>query len=91
VAQGTDPRLCIIDYERDIRGFNFINGEGPDSIVAGLTITNGYAVNGGGVRCDASNPTLTHCTISGNSAHDDGDVDLADLAKILALYGTTCV
>ncbi len=59
-----DPALCIIDCEGDGRGFYFHSGEGPGSIVEGLTITNGSA----GVLCSESSPTLTGCTISGNSA-----------------------
>ncbi len=68
-----DPALCIIDCENDGRGFYFHNAEGPDSIVLGLTITNGSASSGGGVYCrDFSSPALTNCTISGNSASNGG-------------------
>jgi hypothetical protein len=68
--------LCIIDCEGNGRGFTFHSGEGADSIVAGLTITNGYTAGvGGGVSCFSSHPTLTHCVISGNSASWGGGVD----------------
>ena len=63
-----DPAMCIIDCEGVGRGFYFHNGEGLDSIVQGLTITNGVAPSsagrGGGVYCLNSSPTLTNCTIS---------------------------
>jgi parallel beta-helix repeat protein len=64
-----DPAQCIIDCASGGRGFHFASGEGSDSIVEGLTITNGYAESGGGVFCTAlSSPTLTNCAINGNSA-----------------------
>ena len=81
-----DPTMCIIDSENDGRGFYFHTGEGSDSIVEGMTITNGYVSSGspggrygGGVCCmDGSSPTLTSCTISGNSAHYGGGVSCRD-------------
>lgn len=49
------------------RGFHFYHDEDANSILAGLTITNGYTVNsGGGIRCIEASPTITHCDIIGN-------------------------
>mgnify|MGYP002064816145 CR=1 FL=1 len=39
-----DAASCVIDCEGDGRGFYFHSGEGPDSIVEGLTITTGWSV-----------------------------------------------
>jgi hypothetical protein len=59
------------------RGFRFISGEGPDSIIAGLTITRGYGPNepvgymasaGGAIFCFTSNPTISLCVINDNYA-----------------------
>ena len=73
-----DPALCIIDCEDNGRGFHFHSGEGPDSVVQGLTITNGHVDSGsgggGGVYCSFSDPTLTNCVISRNTADDGGGV-----------------
>jgi hypothetical protein len=81
-----DPALCIIDCEggptAPHRGVYFQNGEGPDSVLEGLTITNGYVTQdspgsayGGSVYCGAgSSPTLTHCTFLANSADYGGGV-----------------
>jgi len=49
------------------RGFYFHNDEGPDSVLDGLTITNGAAYFGGGIWCDSS-PTVSNCIISNNKA-----------------------
>ncbi len=71
-----DPALCVIDgqgtEDEPHRGFYFHNGEGPESVVAELTITGGYALAGGGVYCSESNPTLTGCTLTDNVAGVEG-------------------
>jgi len=46
--------------------------EGADSVLDGFKITNGLNSLGGGIFCSSSSPTITNCTISGNSAGDDG-------------------
>jgi hypothetical protein len=52
------------------RGFYFHSGENAGSVLNGLTITNGYVMDGcgGGVRCNSSSPAITNCTFVGNSA-----------------------
>ena len=49
-SQGDVPEECIIDCggsdadpDQTLRGFTFNSGEGPGSIVRGITITNGVA------------------------------------------------
>ena len=59
------------------RGFHFHSGEGLNSVIDGLTITNGYGPeaphgripqsSGGAIFCNASSPTITKCRIKGNS------------------------
>ncbi len=65
---------CQGDQSEPHRGFNFHSGEGPNSVVAGLTITDGYADNGGGIYCDNSSPTISHCTIKGNIGGTGGGI-----------------
>ncbi|MGB2985555.1 MAG: right-handed parallel beta-helix repeat-containing protein, partial [Phycisphaerae bacterium] len=76
---GTDPH----------RGFIFQSGETTESVVSGLTITNGHAADGvdgnetspdgdhgshgGGVYCDGSSPTITRCVLMANRAGSGGD------------------
>ena len=64
----TDPSLCIIDCQGSGYGFSFSSGEASDSVIRGLTITNGVATSGGAVLCTGSSPSLTNCTITGNLA-----------------------
>ena len=70
VRSENGPKVTVIDCENLDRGFYFHSGEGTYSIVAGLTITDGNVSpqNGGGILCDYSSPTITNCTISGNTA-----------------------
>jgi parallel beta-helix repeat protein len=63
--------VTIIDCESLGRGFYF-NGEGPASILSGVTIQNGSADGGGGIYCYNSSPTITDNTITGNSAASVG-------------------
>lgn len=77
-VRGTDPAdlnvvaNTVIDPDatqsEPHRGFYFHNGEDPNSIVDGLTISNGYAGSGGAIKCVSSSPTITNCIIRGNWA-----------------------
>ncbi|MBN2592255.1 MAG: hypothetical protein JXA81_02020 [Sedimentisphaerales bacterium] len=51
---------------------SFLNGEDPNSILTGFTITGGLDDLGGGIRCDKSAPTIRRCLIVGNQAMQNG-------------------
>lgn len=74
-----DPNMVmatIIDADGSIgnehRGFVFESGEGATSILAGVTIVNGYATSGGGIRCINSSPTIRHCVIETSVSTGNG-------------------
>lgn len=46
--------------------FIFQDGEGPDSVVAGLTITGCYGAYGGAMVCWSASPTVRDCVFVGN-------------------------
>jgi hypothetical protein len=71
------------------RAFYFHSGEGLNSIVAGLTITNGYTryLGGGGVHCINSSPTITRCRIEGNVAEGYGTEAAGDIRILENGYG----
>ena len=94
-VRSTDPNdwpvvaATVIDCEGSEadphRGFKFHSGEDANSVLAGLTITNGYgprdviagndrAFVGGGVYCAASSPTISKCIIGHNQAPNGGGV-----------------
>ncbi len=76
VRSENGPETCIIDCQgteaEPHRGFTFTSVEDENSILEGFTITNGYAVEGGGIYCNNSSPTVTNCLIIGNSAYEGG-------------------
>jgi len=56
------------------RGFYFHGAEGPDSVLDGLTIVNGYEFCGGGIYCYYASPTISRCQIANNSADYGGGI-----------------
>jgi len=63
------PDVTIIDAN----GLNStvvkcVSGEDANTTLEGFTITGGKASNGGGMNNNGSNPTVTNCTFSSNSA-----------------------
>jgi parallel beta-helix repeat protein len=69
-----DPGACVIDCEQYGRGFYFHSHESAAAAVHGITIRNGRVLGsaGGGVYCDYSSPTLSHCRITDNEAFSGG-------------------
>ncbi|HUV40799.1 MAG TPA: LamG-like jellyroll fold domain-containing protein, partial [Sedimentisphaerales bacterium] len=82
-VRSTDPEdpcvvaATVIDCEQSGRGFVFQSNEDADSILTGLTITNGriagtYAIpdaHGGGIYCIGASPTIAHCSIVNCTAY----------------------
>jgi hypothetical protein len=63
---------CNASEEDPHRGFLFGTGENGRSELSGLTVTRGYAANGGGVTCSKSSPIISNCTFVENSAKRGG-------------------
>ncbi|MBN1787750.1 MAG: hypothetical protein JW806_05085 [Sedimentisphaerales bacterium] len=82
-VRSTDPQdpnivaATVIDCEQDGRGFVFQNGEDSNSVLSGLTVTNGMidpyydSAYGGGILCDGASPTITNCQIINNTTNGD--------------------
>lgn len=61
----------IIDCEdAETSGIRFANGEGPDSVLSGLTITRCY----GSLYCDSSGPTISNCRFINNNVFYGGSI-----------------
>ncbi|MHC4570755.1 MAG: outer membrane protein assembly factor BamB family protein [Planctomycetota bacterium] len=56
------------------RGFNFHSGEDANSVLSGLTITNGYNSRGGGISCSQSGPRISNCIITDNRTYFGGGI-----------------
>jgi len=82
---------CNGTEEEPHRGFYFHYGEDANSILNGLTITNGYASSGiwldycGGaiLLTDNSSPTITNCTLSENTATSGGGIFIRNCKSII--------
>ncbi|UCE65803.1 MAG: right-handed parallel beta-helix repeat-containing protein [Candidatus Zixiibacteriota bacterium] len=62
----------IIDGDTLGSVVTFNHGETPNAIITGFTIQNGFSMNGGGINCSSSNPTIDHNVVSGNTSESDG-------------------
>ena len=72
-ATAQDDELGAIDWtllDGDCLGpvVEFDDGEGPDCVLQGFTITGGCARSGGAILLDNSGPTIRNCLIVGNRA-----------------------
>jgi len=66
------PARTIIDGAGAGSVVTFDSGESLDSVLAGFTIRNGDAEDGGGIHCYEASPTIRNCTIRDNRARDWG-------------------
>ncbi|MHC4624936.1 MAG: right-handed parallel beta-helix repeat-containing protein [Planctomycetota bacterium] len=71
-----DPNIVagtVIDANGLGSVVTFNSGEGADSVLEGLTITNGHAFSGGGIDLFGSaRPTVSYCAITDNVAEEAG-------------------
>ena len=77
VRSENGPEACVIDIQgsevEPHRAFTFDAGEGPDSVVEGFTIENGYASQGGAVLVvSESDPLFQSCIFQHNTATGEG-------------------
>lgn len=78
-SQSGDPSTCIVDVVSEYEsGFEFLHGEGPNSVLAGVTITHGYS----GVKCrTGSSPSIINCAFVDNSASNGGGISCLSFAS----------
>lgn len=75
---GTDPNnpdvvaATVIDGGQTGSVVKFINREGKESVLKGITLRNGHSENGGGIYCSSSSPSIINCVITGNSSDTNG-------------------
>ena len=72
VRSENGPNNSVIDGGANGSVVTFATGEGLGSILKGFSITNGSVVNGGGIYCDGSSPSIADCIISQNTATGNG-------------------
>jgi predicted outer membrane repeat protein len=71
-SESGDPHSCIVNIQGDEllwrRGFQFFNGEGPETVLDGITIMNGYGYEGSAIWCWGASPTITNVILRRNTA-----------------------
>jgi hypothetical protein len=83
-SENCDPDACVIDCQGSEadphRGFRFVSGEGAESVLEGVTVSNGHAAGtspenrGGALYCANSSPTLRECRFGASHAYIGGAV-----------------
>ena len=67
------PFQTIIDGQGTTPGLVLENGEGPSTVVTGITFRNAYSdQEGGAIRCDNTSPTIRNCVFENNRAAKNG-------------------
>ena len=62
----------VIDGNQSGTVITFQSGETSSTCLSGFTLTNGQSVDGGGIYCRYSSPTIGHLVITGNQASNCG-------------------
>lgn len=100
-SQDGDPETCVIDMlgagAGQHRGFYLHSGEGPGSVLEGVTVKKGYlratsssAVKGGGVYCTGASPTFANCIFTLNMIYMDQTGEIAALGGGMCLDSGSC-
>jgi predicted outer membrane repeat protein len=72
-AIGSDDRpATVLDGGGAVRVLICESGEGPETRLENLAITNGFAPSGGGMEINNAAPTLVNCRFEGNNANNGG-------------------
>ncbi len=94
-SESGDPHSCVIDIQGDELlwrgGFMFFNGEGPGSVLEGVTIMNGYGYEGSAIWCWGSSPTISHVILRRNTAVLNGGAIYCGGGSTPAIKNVTCV
>jgi len=70
--QGGTPTETVIDCENQGRAFRFHSAETCSTQVENISVTNGYAVDGGAIYCERSAPRIVGCILDGNAGDASG-------------------
>ncbi len=82
VTSAEGPLDCLINAEFDSQAFVFDSGEGPDSILDGVTVLRGLGDLGGGIQVAGASPTIRRCVFVSNIAFTDGGAFYAGLSDV---------
>jgi hypothetical protein len=81
VRSSGGPEVTIIDAGAMDTAVYCWSGEGPDTVLDGFMITNGFGFGGGGMYNIGTSPTVVNCTFLNNEAMYEGGGMLNDGAS----------
>jgi len=85
-SESDNPEDCIIEcggsQAEPHRGFHFHSGETTQAALRGVTVTGGYADQGGAVKCDGGRAALSNCVFTGNEAQSGGGVYTTERIRV---------
>ncbi len=80
-VQSSDPEnpavveATVVDCENLSNGFVFGMAEGPESVLKGITVKNGYRMFGGGIYIyNSSSPVISNCVVKNSQAAFGGAI-----------------
>ncbi len=94
-VRGSDPSGSPAGQATVLEGFGvgsvvtFETSETAACRLAGLAITNGFAAQGGGIRCEGSAPTVADCVLFANHAERGGGIHVSHSVAALRLVNVT--
>jgi len=68
---------AVLDANGAAPAVRFVRGEGPDCVLAGLTIMGGKGLSGPAIVCEGTSPSISHCILCGNMALAGGSPVIA--------------
>ncbi len=68
------PQQCVIDCQGADRAFDLTNGEPPETVIEGFTITKGWGNPGGAIRMIFSSVTIRDCIFADNTGEVGGAI-----------------
>ena len=92
-SQSGSAETCVVDCDAGPgdhrRAFVFFNGEHPEAILDGITITRGFADWGGGIFCGGEDtaPTIRNCIFRDNEALGEGGALCCDMVVTPLIQG----
>jgi hypothetical protein len=80
-SQSGNAMACVINcegtHQDPHRGLLLVSGEGPDTRIEEITVSEGFGMEpGGGIVCDGSSPTIIGCRVIGcaSDVYDSGGI-----------------
>ncbi len=83
IASLNGPDNCTLDLQNNYLGFLFFNGEGPGTVIEGITFINGSSNNGGAINITNTSPTIRGCVFRNNNSSFGGGLFMTGSSSLV--------